>query len=124
MTLYSQLKTVKSEEDVKDAYIKALGLKGFTKGLIDIQTKEIWFEAKDSGKNSTYAMFTQLLHYVQVALNKGDHVPPLLAVIDTEKAALMKTADVLSFLAKKTVKWGKSASQYTPCHYTQVFSDC
>lgn len=113
VTLYSQLKTVKSEEDVKDAYIKALGLKGYTKGLIDIQTREIWFEAKDSGKNSTYAMFTQLLHYVQVALNKGDHVPPFLAVIDTEKAAIMKTADVLPFLAKKTVKWGKSASQYT-----------
>lgn len=113
MTLYSQLKTVKSEEDVKDVYIKALGLKGYTKGLIDIQTQEIWFEAKDTGKNSTYAMFTQLLHYVQVALNKGDHVPPFLAVIDTEKAAIMKTADVLPFLAKKTVKWGKSASQYT-----------
>jgi hypothetical protein len=112
VTLYAQLKTVKSEEDVKDAYIKALGLKGYTKGLIDIQTREIWFEAKDSGKNSTYAMFTQLLHYVQVALNKGDHVPPFLAVIDTEKAAIMKTADVLPFLAKKTVKWGKSASQY------------
>jgi hypothetical protein len=58
-------------------------------------------------------MFTQLLHYVQVALNKGETVPPLLAVIDTEKAALMKSADVLPFLAKKTIKWGKSASQYT-----------
>ncbi|MEN9475004.1 MAG: hypothetical protein RIS48_1724, partial [Pseudomonadota bacterium] len=45
VTLYAQLKTVKSEEDVKDAYIKALGLKGYTKGLIDIQTREIWFEA-------------------------------------------------------------------------------
>lgn len=114
MTLYSQLKLVRSEEDVKDAYIKALGLKGYTKGLIDIQTNEIWFEAKDTGKNSSYAMFTQLLHYVQVALNKGEKVPPLLAVIDTEKAALMKSSDVLPFLAKKTVKWGKSASQYTP----------
>ncbi|WP_018150529.1 hypothetical protein [Leeia oryzae] len=113
MTLYSQLQNAKSEEDVKDAYIKALGLKGFTKGLIDIQTKEIWFEAKDTGKHSSYAMFTQLLHYVQVALNVGETVPPFLAVIDTEKAALMKSADVLPFLAKKTVKWGKSASQYT-----------
>jgi hypothetical protein len=112
VTLYTQLQAAKSEEDVKDAYIKALGLKGYTKGLIDIQTKEIWFEAKDSGKNSSYAMFTQLLHYVQVALNKGETVPPLLAVIDTEKAALMKSADVLPFLSKKTVKWGKSASQY------------
>jgi hypothetical protein len=112
-SLYETLSKVKSEEDVKDAYIKALGLKAYTKGLIDIQTDEIWFEAKDSGKNSSYAMFTQLLHYVQVALNKGEKVPPLLAVIDTKKAALMKSADVLPFLAKKTVKWGKSASQYT-----------
>ena len=113
MTLYTELKAAKSEEDVKDAYIKALGLKGYTKGLIDIQTKEVWFEAKHTGRTSSYAMFTQLLHYVQVALNKGEAVPPLLAVIDTEKAALMKSADVLPFLAKKTVKWGKSASQYT-----------
>ncbi|MGB4583336.1 MAG: hypothetical protein WBI05_04335 [Rhodoferax sp.] len=113
MSLYTQLQQAKSEEDVKDAYIKALGLKGYTKGLIDIQTKEIWFEAKDTGKTSSYAMFTQLLHYVQVALDRGETVPPFLAVIDTEKAALMKSADVLPFLGKKTVKWGKSASQYT-----------
>jgi hypothetical protein len=113
VSLYSQLQSARSEEDVKDAYIKALGLKGYTKGLIDIQTNEIWFEAKDTGKHSSYAMFTQLLHYVQVALDKGETVPPFLAVIDTEKAALMKSADVLPFLAKKTIKWGKSASQYT-----------
>lgn len=113
MSLYSELQKVKSEEDVKDAYIKALGLKAYTKGLIDIQTKELWFEAKDTSKHSSYAMFTQLLHYVQVALNKGDDVPPFLAVIDTEKAAIMKSSDVIPFLDKKTVKWGKSASQYT-----------
>ena len=47
MSLYEKLKKVKSEEDVKDVYIKALGLKSYTKGLIDIQTDEIWFEAKD-----------------------------------------------------------------------------
>jgi hypothetical protein len=113
VSLYTQLQTAKSEEDVKDTYIKALGLKGYTKGLIDIQTQEIWFEAKDTDRHSSYAMFTQLLHYVQVALNKGEHVPPFLAVIDTEKAAIMKSADVLPFLAKKTIKWGKSASQFT-----------
>lgn len=113
MSLYTQLQAAKSEEDVKDAYIKALGLKGYTKGLIDIQSREIWFEAKDTDRNSSYAMFTQLLHYVQVALNKGEPVPPFLAVIDTEKAAIMKSADVLPFLAKKTIKWGKSASQFT-----------
>ena len=51
MSLYTQLQTAKTEEDVKDAYIKALGLKGYTKGLIDIQTREVWFEAKHTGKN-------------------------------------------------------------------------
>ena len=113
MSLYSDLQTVKSEEDVKDAYIKALNLKSFTKGLIDIQTKEVWFEAKDTTKHTTYSMFTQLLHYVQDALNKGEHIPPLLAVIDVEKAAVMKSSDVIPFLSQKTVKWGKSASKYT-----------
>lgn len=114
MKLYEELQKAKSEEDVKDAYIKALGLKSFTKGLIDIQTDVIWFEAKDTGRTSTYAMFTQLLHYVQVAMDKGEQVPPFLAVIDTQKAAIMKSSDVLPFLAKKTIKWGKSASKFTP----------
>ena len=113
MNLFEKLQLAKSEEDVKDAYIAALGLKGYTKGLVDIQTHEIWFEAKDTGKTSTYAMFTQLLHYVQVALNQGEAIPPFLAVIDTEKAAIMKTSDVLPFLEKKTIQWGKSASAYT-----------
>ena len=56
MSLYTQLQQVRSEEDVKDAYINALGLKGYTKGLIDIQTKEIWFEAKDTSKHSSYCL--------------------------------------------------------------------
>jgi len=114
MSLYEKLQKATSEEDVKDAYIKALGLKEYQKNLIDIQTKEIWFEAKDTGKHSTYEMFTQLIHYVQAALNKGETVPPFLAVIDTKKAAIMKSADVIPFLEKKTIKWGKSASSYTP----------
>jgi hypothetical protein len=111
--LYNNLKLAKTEEDVKDIYIKALGLKRYNKGLIDIRTDEIWFEAKHKSQTSSYAMFTQLLHYVQVDLNNGDNIPPFLAVVDTEKAALMKTSDVLPFLKKKTIKWGKSASQYT-----------
>ena len=114
MSLYETLQKASTEEDVKDAYIKALGLKGHTKGLIDIQSDEIWFEAKHTGKDSLYKMFTQLLHYVQIALNEGTPVPSMLAVIDTEKAALMRSADVIPFLAKNTVKWGKSASKYTP----------
>jgi len=114
MSLTDDLAHVKSEEDVKDAYIKALGLKKLTKGLIDIQTNEIWFEAKSDGRHSYHQMFTQLLHYVQKSLNEGDPLPPLLAVIDTEKAALMKSTTVLPFLALKTVKWGGSATSYTP----------
>jgi hypothetical protein len=114
MTLKEKLsKPNISEEDVKDAYIKAIGLKGFKKNLIDIQTDEIWFEAKNGRNNSTYKMFTQLLHYVQDALNHGEPTPPFLSVVDTKKAALMKTSDILPFLAKKTIKWGKSASKYT-----------
>jgi hypothetical protein len=113
MTLFEKLQKASSEEDVKDIYIKALGLKEYQKNLIDIQTKEIWFEAKDNPKNSTYAMFTQLLHYVQQALNKGEYIPPFLAVVDTRKAAIMKSSDVIPFLAKKTIKWGKRASGYT-----------
>jgi hypothetical protein len=111
-TLYHKLQQAKTEEDVKDIYIKALGLKSYTEGLIDIRTKEIWFEAKNTGKHSSYAMFTQLLHYVQQAFNKGEELPPFLAIIDTEKAALMKTKDILPLLEKKAIKWGKSASQY------------
>jgi len=114
MSLYQKLQQASSEEDIKDAYIKALGLKEYQKNLIDIQTKEIWFEAKDNSRQSSYQMFTQLMHYVQHALNKGDYVPPFLCVIDTKKAAIMKSADVLPFLAKKTIKWGTSASGYTP----------
>ena len=132
MNLYHKLLQAKTEEDVKDAYIKALGLKSYSKNLIDIQTKEIWFEAKDGYKHSTYQMFTQLLHYVQQAFNNGEEVPPFLCVIDTKKAAIMKTADVLPLLTNSqktlkvsnkksnenlqglnTIKWGKNASGYT-----------
>ena len=115
MSLYEKLKNAKSEEDVKDAYIKALGLKDYSKNLYDIQTKEIWFEAKDGYRNSSYQMFTQLLHYVQQALDKGETIPPFLCVIDTKKAAIMKTADALPLLSnkKQPIKWGKNASGYT-----------
>jgi hypothetical protein len=55
VSLYTQLQAAKSEDNVKDAYIKAQGLKGYTKGLIDIQSREIWFEAKDTDRHSSYA---------------------------------------------------------------------
>lgn len=114
MSLYEQLQKATSEEDVKDIYIKALGLKSYQKGLIDIQTKEVWFEAKLGGKVSSYNMFTQLLYYVNEWLEHGEQVPPLLAVIDCEKTALMKTEHALPLLERKIIKWGKSASDVTP----------
>ena len=114
MNLYERLQQATSEEDVKDAYIKALGLKSFQKGLIDIQTKEIWFEAKDKSNTTTYKMLTQLLHYVKQWIEHGEDIPPFLCAIDTEKAALMKTSDALPLFERKDIKWGKSASEVTP----------
>lgn len=109
MSLTNELKKAKSEEDVKDAYIKALGLKGYNKGLVDIQTKEIWFEAKESS-TPPILMFAQLLFYVRDAHKKGDHIPPFLSVIDREKAAIMETAKALPILMDKDIKWPKSGS--------------
>ena len=109
MSLITALGISRTEEDVKDAYIKALGLKKYNKGLIDIRTEEIWFEAKDA-PTSPILMFAQLLCYVRDARKKGEHVPPFLAVIDREKAALMETAKALPILADKSIKWPKSGS--------------
>lgn len=109
MNLIAELSKIKTEEDVKDAYIKALGLKKYNKGLIDIQTEEIWFEAKEAA-TPPVLMFTQLLFYVRDARKKGEHIPPFLAVIDREKAAIMETAKALPIMADKSIKWPKSAS--------------
>ena len=116
MTLYETLQKATSEEDVKAAYIKALGLKNVQRNLIDIQTKEVWFEAKSGSRRSVYFMFTQLLNYVWVALRDGEAIPPFLCVVDSVKAALMKTEVALPLLKDKSVniKWGKSASDVTP----------
>ncbi|MGU9963770.1 MAG: hypothetical protein ACNYPD_06650 [Candidatus Halichondribacter symbioticus] len=113
MKLYDHLKRAKSEEDVKDIYIRELWLTKVSKGLIDIKSNEAWFEAKMGGSVSYYAMFTQLLHYVNKALEDGEYTPPLLAVVDQQKAALIRTSDVRQFLKNGTIKWGKSASQFT-----------
>ena len=110
MSLYNNLQSVKTEEDVKDAYITALKLKAVTKGLIDIQTNEIWFEAKHK-PTDVYTMFTQLLYYVCHTQKSGEPIPPLLCAIDNEKAALMSTDNIKSIFNDKSIKWGKSASQ-------------
>lgn len=61
-------------------------------------------------------MFTQLLHYVQQALNDGDYIPPFLCVMDSVKAAIMETKVAVPLLQDRSVKikWGKSASDVTP----------
>ena len=87
-------------------------MKGYHKTIVDIQTKEIWFEAKLSGW-TFYQMFTQLLHYVYVAHSKGEHIPPFLVVMDTQKAAIMKSEVVIPLFAEKTIKWGTAASHFT-----------
>lgn len=115
MSLHQKLQTVKTEEDVKDAYIAALKLKKVSKNLVDIQTDEIWFEAKHK-PTDVYTMFTQLLYYVYHAYHEGKNMkslflPPLLCVMDNEKAALMSTQSIELIFKDKKIAWGKSASQ-------------
>jgi hypothetical protein len=109
MNLHQSLSTAKTEEDVKDKYIKALGLKGVNKGLVDIQTEEIWFEAKGNPTPSII-MFGQLLVYIRAARKKGEPIPAFLAVFDREKAAIMPTTKALAILDDKSVIWPKSGS--------------
>jgi len=83
MSLLAALTSVRTEEDVKDAYIAALGLKGVRKGLVDIQTPEIWFESKET-PTPPLLMFAQLLVYVRAARKRGEAIPGFLCVIDRE----------------------------------------
>lgn len=109
MSLLSDLSRARTEEDVKDAYIKALGLEGYHKGLVDIQTEEVWFEAKDA-PTPPIVMVAQLMFYVRAAKKRGEPIPAFLAVIDREKAALMPTERALPLLDDKAIVWPKSGS--------------
>jgi hypothetical protein len=109
MSLAKALATAKSEEDVKDAYIKALGLKSYFKGLVDIQTNEVWFEAKEAS-TPPIIMFGQLLTYVRAAQKRGEPIPAFLAVIDRTKAAIMPTERALPLFDDKSIDWPKSGS--------------
>jgi hypothetical protein len=112
MTLLSDLERVRSEEDVKDAWIKALGLKpkDYFKGLVDIQTEKVWFEAK-GGSTNALVMFAQVIVYIRAARLRGEAVPPFLAVIDTEKGAILPTEAALPALDDPTIDWPPSGSQ-------------
>lgn len=109
MSLAADLARARTEEDVKDAYIKALGLKSYFKGLVDIQTEEVWFEAK-AVSTPPIIMFAQLFFYVRAARKRGEPIPAFLAVIDREKAAIMPTGRVLALLDDKSIVWPKSGS--------------
>ena len=109
MSLYESLQKAKSEEDVKDLYIKALNLKVESKNLVDIQTKEIWFEAK-SKPTPTYPIFTQLFYYVRKAKERGEYIPPFLCCVDSKKASIMETCNVEQLLLDKKIKWEKAKS--------------
>jgi hypothetical protein len=109
LSLLQALASAKTEEDVKDAYIKALGLKNVFKGLVDIQSPEIWFEAKEAA-TPPLLMFAQLLVYVRAARKRGEAIPGFLGVIDREKAALMATEHALPLLEDDDIIWPKSGS--------------
>ncbi len=109
-SLLNRLAHARTEEDVKDAYIAVLGLTSYFKGLVDIQTEEVWFEAKDA-PTPAIIMFGQLLVYVRAARKRGEAIPAFLAVIDREKAAIMPTEKALPLLEDKAIIWPKSGSQ-------------
>lgn len=119
MSLFDALARARTEEDVKDAYIAALGLKSVFKGLVDIQTPEIWFEAKET-PTPPLLMFAQLLTYVRAARKRGEAIPGFLCVIDREKAALMATEHALPILDDKSVVWPKSGSAADKALATQI----
>lgn len=110
MSLPQSLANARTEEDVKDAYIAALGLKGVSKNLVDIQTQEVWFEAK-AVSTPPIVMFAQLMFYIRAARKRGEAIPAFLAVIDRDKAAIMPTEKALPLLDDKTIAWPKSGSQ-------------
>ncbi|MCP3732993.1 hypothetical protein M9978_21495 [Sphingomonas sp. MG17] len=109
MILAQSLAKARTEEDVKDAYISALGLKGVSKNLVDIQTQEIWFEAK-AVSTPPIIMFAQLMFYIRAAKRRGEPMPAFLAVIDRDKAAIMPTDRALPLLDDKGIVWPKSGS--------------
>jgi hypothetical protein len=109
VSLAHALASARTEEDVKDVYIKALGLKSYFKGLVDIQTEEVWFEAK-AVSTPPIVMFAQLFFYVRAARKRGEPIPAFLAVIDREKAAIMPTEKALALLDDKSIVWPKSGS--------------
>lgn len=119
MTLADALAHTRTEEDVKDAYVKALGLKNVSKGQVDIQTDAIWFEAKFEPK-PVLAMFAQLLFYVRQAHAVGQSIPIFLAVVDSKKAAILETELARPVLDDTGIAWPTAASGVSKACIAQV----
>jgi hypothetical protein len=83
--------------------------KGVSKNLVDIQTQEVWFEAK-AVSTPPIVMFAQLMFYIRAAKKRGEPIPAFLAVIDRDKAAIMPTEKALPLLDDKSIVWPKSGS--------------
>ncbi|MBX9661220.1 MAG: hypothetical protein K2X00_21905 [Nitrospiraceae bacterium] len=110
MSLAVALARTKTEEDVKDAYIKALGLESYFKGLVDIRTDKVWFEAKYV-PTSPLVMFGQLLVYVRAARGRGEPIPPFLVAIDRRLGAILPIAEVLSVFDDESIVWPSAGSK-------------
>ncbi len=119
MTLAQALSKARTEEVVKDAYVRALGLKNVSKGQVDIETEAIWFEAKLDPK-PVAAMFAQLLFYVRQAHLVGKPIPAFLGVVDRDKAALLETERARPVLVDETIAWPAAASAVGKACIAQV----
>jgi hypothetical protein len=119
LSLFADLARAKTEEDVKDAYVRALGLKGVSKGQVDIRTDALWFEAKGDPK-PVLAMFAQLLFYVRQAHAKGQPIPAFLVVVDREKAAILETERARPVLDDTEIAWPAAASAVGKACIAQV----
>jgi hypothetical protein len=108
MKLQQSLAAAKTEEDVKAAYVKAIGLTS-SLGKVDIQADNMWFEAKEA-PTPAITMFAQLLWYVRDARIKGEPIPAFLTVIDREKAAILETELAMPALDDAAIEWPKAAS--------------
>lgn len=120
MSLAQSLSSAKTEEDVKEAYVNAIGLKNYSKGQVDVKAENIWIEAKEA-PTAAVTMFAQLLFYVRRARQSGlAHLPPILAVIDREKAAILETELALPALEDDAIDWPKAASGVSKTCIAQV----
>ena len=124
ISLFERLKASRSEEDLKATYIERLGLHSVSMNLVDIQTENIWFEAKLGSNLSIYQMFAQLFWYVRDAYDHGRRVPPFLCVIDSVKVGLIKTSDVLPWLSMDaSAFWTRSAASSVPKDLVKTVSN-